>query len=296
MPGPAYDIDMVEAANELRHHAPPDQRTADAHELARSTIFASLALLAAFVPAGRDKTLMKTHLEDSLMRANRAIAINGGPVATADIKALAASLTAVLGDWATVTWHPDYPSGDEPDDFEIDLMARALAEFHDDAAHLFDEVSDDPAEQAKTEPQRDAYRQQAVSLLTAGFRNEGAARALAGGPPGVNQEERPAAAARRFARELEKLRTYFENNPTLKVTDAETVTDAAIRLLTEAYWPGLASAERAAKTFHTLLVEDTRTGMVVPTSVNAPWDTVEGAWRNTLVAVFSELYGLGVIR
>ena len=110
---PAYDLDMVEAANGMRHHPPTSEDTVTAHELARSLVFGCLALLHEIVPASRDKSLMNTHLEDALMRANRAIAVNEGPRRGADLRMIAANLNAIMGDWARVGWQPDYPSDEE---------------------------------------------------------------------------------------------------------------------------------------------------------------------------------------
>jgi hypothetical protein len=221
---PAIDIDMTEAAWEMRHHAPKDERTATAHETARSIAFGALGLLAEIVPAGRDKSLMKTHIEDALMRANRAIATHGGPPSGADLERVARGLTAVFGDWARMGWQPDYPSDEDLDETELERLnaaSRAAAEAYQ-----------------TTRAAADGTHESALGVaVTAALRSLGAARSRAA-----------------------------------------------------------AGAESAARAFHTILVELPDVGMMVPTAVNMPWDEVEGAWRNTLVRVFSELYAQGTIR
>jgi hypothetical protein len=228
-----HDIDMVQAANELRHHAPPDERTADAHELARSTVFAALALLAAFVPAGRDKSLMKTHLEDALMRANRAIAVNEGPIPQADIQALAESLNRVLGDWVHLGWSP----------------------VNDPTAEELEAAGEVAGKGLRSERMKDIVGR---ALGAYGMTRAG----------GVSENEA-------FA--------------------VEVAVQSVIRDLGTTKTEG-SSAEATARAFQDLLVTGTATGTMVPTAINQPWESVEGAWRNTLVAVFSDLYGQGTIR
>lgn len=203
---PAYDLDMVEAANGMRHHPPTSEDTVTAHELARSLVFGCLALLHEIVPASRDKSLMNTHLEDALMRANRAIAVNEGPRRGADLRMIAANLNAIMGDWARVGWQPDYPSDEE--------------------------------EQA----------------------HPPAARADA-------TEERPEDAVRRLAGELEAIKARAATG-----------------------------AESAARAFQSILIGLPFPGVMVPTAINMPWEETPGQWRNTLVAVFSEMYGQGTLR
>jgi Lon protease-like protein len=75
----ARDVRLDEWINGTRHHPPANEATADAHAKARDLVAWLGRELHELLPAGRDKNLAFTHLEDVLMRANRAIAIHGVP-------------------------------------------------------------------------------------------------------------------------------------------------------------------------------------------------------------------------
>lgn len=237
MTGPARDITREQAAHDMAHHAPNNEDRVRGHELARTTVFAATALLLEFVPPGRDKSLMYTHLEDALMRANKALAVNGGPKDGADLEALSKSLNAALGDWATLFWEKLGDLG--PDDDDLTERAEAAAQ------------------------------------------------------GGVRTER---------WQELQRraLESYHVTRASGVSTDDAFAVNAAVQTLMHELGATKAaeatSAEQAAQAFHSLLVEGTATGTMVPTAINQPWDQVEGAWRNTLVAVFSDLYGQGTIR
>jgi hypothetical protein len=64
------------------------------HELARAMVANVGSALHEVLPAGRDKSLVFTALEDVLMRANRALALGGGPVRQ-DEKAVASMRRAL---------------------------------------------------------------------------------------------------------------------------------------------------------------------------------------------------------
>ncbi len=73
------DIDLQEWLNGTRHHPPAGEDTILAHQAARNLVAKLGTSMFQLVPPGRDKSLLFTALEDVLMRANRAIAISGGP-------------------------------------------------------------------------------------------------------------------------------------------------------------------------------------------------------------------------
>lgn len=54
------------------------------HQAAREYVAGLGAVLHEILPPGRDKSLVFTLLEDVLMRANRALALGGGPVDQSD--------------------------------------------------------------------------------------------------------------------------------------------------------------------------------------------------------------------
>lgn len=78
MPKP-FDIDVDQWLDGIGFHPANSEAKQLAHQAARNLI-AQLGLsLYQLLPAGRDKSLAFTHLEDVLMRANRALAVAGGP-------------------------------------------------------------------------------------------------------------------------------------------------------------------------------------------------------------------------
>ncbi len=73
------DIDLAEWLDGTAHHPPANAATVLAHQAARTLVAELGTSLFQLLPAGRDKRLAFTALEDVLMRANRAIALGGGP-------------------------------------------------------------------------------------------------------------------------------------------------------------------------------------------------------------------------
>lgn len=71
--------EISEAKAGMAHHAPNGERTVSAHQVARMLHQNLVGELLWLLPPGRDRSLVRTHLEDSLMRTNRAIALHGGP-------------------------------------------------------------------------------------------------------------------------------------------------------------------------------------------------------------------------
>jgi hypothetical protein len=79
MTGPARDIDLDGWLDGIAFHPANSERKQLAHEAARQTVAEVGRLLHGLLPAGRDKSLAFTALEDVLMRASRALAISAGP-------------------------------------------------------------------------------------------------------------------------------------------------------------------------------------------------------------------------
>jgi hypothetical protein len=89
------DVDLAEWLDGIGFHPANTPLKQTGHELARSLVALVGTHLHQLLPPGRDKSLAFTHLEDLLMRANRALALNGGPresVALDDAQALLADL------------------------------------------------------------------------------------------------------------------------------------------------------------------------------------------------------------
>lgn len=89
------DVDLAEWLDGIGFHPADTSLKQTGHELARSLVALVGTHLHQLLPGGRDKSLAFTHLEDLLMRANRALALNGGPresVALDDAQALLAEL------------------------------------------------------------------------------------------------------------------------------------------------------------------------------------------------------------
>lgn len=77
-PGPR-DVDLAEWLDGIGFHPGNTELKQRAHEFVRLLAALHGTHLHQLLPAGRDKSLAFTHLEDVLMRANRALAIGGGP-------------------------------------------------------------------------------------------------------------------------------------------------------------------------------------------------------------------------
>lgn len=68
------DESRADIAHRFGYHPPKDQATKDAHENWRSYCRELALYLDYVLPPGREKSLALTHLEDSLMWGNAAIA------------------------------------------------------------------------------------------------------------------------------------------------------------------------------------------------------------------------------
>lgn len=66
-------------ADRFRHHPPANDAVAAAHTVARGVVAATAEFLDGILPPSREKALALTHLEESLMWANAAIARNLNP-------------------------------------------------------------------------------------------------------------------------------------------------------------------------------------------------------------------------
>lgn len=79
MTSPARDVPLADWLDGVAHHAPTTNATVLAHTVVRRLVADLGTTLFQILPPGRDKILVFTALEDVLMRANRAVAISGGP-------------------------------------------------------------------------------------------------------------------------------------------------------------------------------------------------------------------------
>lgn len=73
------DVDLGEWLDGVGFHPANTEIKQAGHEAVRNLIAQIGAVLHWLLPAGRDKSLAFTALEDALMRANRALAVKGGP-------------------------------------------------------------------------------------------------------------------------------------------------------------------------------------------------------------------------
>jgi hypothetical protein len=76
---PARDVDLADWLDGIGFHPADTRRKQVAHEAARQRVADLGEDLHRFLPPGRDKSIVFTLLEDVLMRANRALAVGGGP-------------------------------------------------------------------------------------------------------------------------------------------------------------------------------------------------------------------------
>jgi hypothetical protein len=121
------DIDLSQWLDGTRHHPPLDESTKLAHEAARALVGQLGISLFQLVPAGRDKSLLFTALEEVLMRANRAIALHGGPdVITDDLRRVAG---AQMPDQIPMEFLPDAELHEGPG------VVAALVEAHNVGPH-----------------------------------------------------------------------------------------------------------------------------------------------------------------
>lgn len=73
------DLNHSDVEKRLTHYPPSGQVTVDAHVLVRDLSKAYGKVLMDLLPAGREKSLVLTSLEETMFWANAAIARNGGP-------------------------------------------------------------------------------------------------------------------------------------------------------------------------------------------------------------------------
>lgn len=83
------DLNHADVDKRMSHYPPRDEKTVGAHELAREVHKATGKLLMDLLPPGREKSLVLTTLEESLMWANAAIARNRGPAQHVNAETLA---------------------------------------------------------------------------------------------------------------------------------------------------------------------------------------------------------------
>lgn len=71
---PPNEARTPDLANRFRYHPPTTNEVRRLHEDTRAAVWALAEKLDATIPAGREKALMLTHLEEALMWGNAAIA------------------------------------------------------------------------------------------------------------------------------------------------------------------------------------------------------------------------------
>jgi len=92
------DVDLAEWLDGVGFKPADTEPKQLGHEAARNLVAQLGAVLHWLLPAGRDKSLTFTHLEEVLLRANRALALGGGPL-SGDVEQLShlAKLVLVAG-------------------------------------------------------------------------------------------------------------------------------------------------------------------------------------------------------
>lgn len=100
--------DPTELANRFAYHPPQDQLTIDAHESVRHHTGTLAQTLNALLPDSREKSLALTALQETMMWANAAIAVHGGPLQRGEDN----GDRYVVGDGRSYHGHP----GDAPQD------------------------------------------------------------------------------------------------------------------------------------------------------------------------------------
>lgn len=73
------NITYADVDKRMSHYPPANDTTIAAHELLRDLAKAHAKAVMDLLPAGREKSVVMTHLEDALMWANAAVARSGGP-------------------------------------------------------------------------------------------------------------------------------------------------------------------------------------------------------------------------
>lgn len=73
------NLTYADVDQRMSHHPPKDALTGETHGLLRDLAKAHAKAVMDILPAGREKSLVMTKLEEALMHANAAIARTGGP-------------------------------------------------------------------------------------------------------------------------------------------------------------------------------------------------------------------------
>lgn len=73
------NLTYADVDKRMSHYPPPDALTGEAHGLLRDLAKAHAKAVMDILPAGREKSLVLTALEEALMWSNAAVARNGGP-------------------------------------------------------------------------------------------------------------------------------------------------------------------------------------------------------------------------
>jgi len=95
-PGTPRDVDLDSWLDGIGFHPADTMAKQVGHQVAREFVANMGAVLHELLPAGRDKAMVFIVLEDVLLRANRALALGGGPADQSDeaIAELAAQVAA----------------------------------------------------------------------------------------------------------------------------------------------------------------------------------------------------------
>jgi hypothetical protein len=101
-PGPARDIDLAAWLDGVGFHPADTELKQRAHEAVRLLVALVATHLHDMLPAGRDKSIVFTVLEDVLIRSNRALAIGGGPADGVTVETLAEFIGSAKGSLAAL--------------------------------------------------------------------------------------------------------------------------------------------------------------------------------------------------
>jgi hypothetical protein len=110
-------------------HPPASSSRRAAHEHVRELIRATMHVLLDITPPGRDQSIMMTHLEDAMMRANRALALAPDPAAAhepAELRDLPPEARRLLH--AVDAVRDQYAEADEPRRAELWGAVHAAAD------------------------------------------------------------------------------------------------------------------------------------------------------------------------
>ena len=137
-PGQPRDIDLKEWADGVGFHPANTPLKQAGHEAARNLVMLLATHLHQLLPPGRDKSIVFTGLEEVLMRANRALALGGGPRAGVELEPSPGhdGLSALLSDTKEILaqLNADVPEDPRIADYKADQLASQRLPFPEQAA------------------------------------------------------------------------------------------------------------------------------------------------------------------